>query len=148
MIIMENPNCRGISWSNIYFNVHISGTSTHCYLQMRGKKRILLSIYNKFLRSWEMTKDCLPRGQTWWVLSHLLIQWKWKAWLQTPAQQEMLEHSIKKQVTRSRIHVWSSESSIVRSYRSKSTRSWQCFFIYQMGLHVETLNTAQKNVKN
>lgn len=29
-------------------------------------------------------QEDLPRGQTWRVLSHLLMQWKWKAWLQTP----------------------------------------------------------------
>ena len=27
---------------------------------------------------------CIPNGQTCLVLSHLLKQWKWKAWLQAP----------------------------------------------------------------
>jgi hypothetical protein len=33
-----------------------------------------------------MKKCHPPSGQTCRVLSHLLMQWKWKAWLQTPGQ--------------------------------------------------------------
>ena len=65
---------------------HISGTPTHCCLC-----KIVWFVSVPCSKEWITRSNNtqeelkLPNGRTWRVLSHLLMQWKWKAWLQTPA---------------------------------------------------------------
>lgn len=66
------------------FSDHTSGTPTRCYLLEHTSMFSKQTKTSNKSESFQREKH-IPNGQTWRVFSHLLMQWKWKAWLQTPA---------------------------------------------------------------
>jgi hypothetical protein len=71
--------------SSTYFQTHQNFLEKLFETTKRETKISTRIIHNS--NPWtEIRSPDPPNGQTCLVLSHLLMQWKWKAWLQTPDQ--------------------------------------------------------------